>query len=164
MKDNHTISLVLLLLALASMTLAASGPAATPVPTEAPTSVATAMPAASASLVVTGLVGKELSLTEADLRGMTVASVTADQPKVGSQNFSGVRLSDLMAAAGVQSGATSLVMTGSDGYSATIDLPTLQACTDCMVAFTNTPGTFLTVMPGQAGKLWVKGVVKLEFK
>ena len=126
--------------------------------------VPTAAPQSSAQLVVTGLVGKELSLAEADLRGMTVATITADQPKVGSQSFTGVRLSDLMTAASVKPEATSLVLTGSDGYSATIDLATLKACADCMVAFTNTPGTFMSVMPGQAGKVWVKGLVKLEFK
>jgi hypothetical protein len=75
-----------------------------------------------------------------------------------------VRLSDLMTAAAVKPEAVSLVLTGSDGYSATIDLATLKACTDCMVAFTSTPGTFLSVMPGQAGKVWVKGLVKIEFK
>ena len=126
--------------------------------------VPTAIPQSSAALVVTGLVGKELSLTESDLHAMTVATITADQPKVGSQSFSGVRLSDLMTAAAVKPEAVSLVLTGSDGYSATIDLATLKACTDCMVAFTSTPGTFLSVMPGQAGKVWVKGLVKIEFK
>jgi tungstate transport system substrate-binding protein len=126
--------------------------------------VPTATPQASTALVVTGLVGKQLNLTEADLRALTVVSITADQPKVGTVNFTGVRLSDLMAAAAVDTAAVSLVLTGSDGYSATIDLATVKACTDCMVAFTDTPGTFLSVMPGQAGKLWVKGLVKLEFK
>jgi hypothetical protein len=126
--------------------------------------VPTATPQAAALLTVTGLVGKPLSLAEADLRALTVASVTADQPKVGSVTFSGVRLSDLMAAAAVDPAAVSLVLTGSDGYSATIDLAAVKACTDCMVAFSDVPGTFLSVMPGQAGKLWVKGLIKLEFK
>jgi hypothetical protein len=126
--------------------------------------VPTAAPQSSAPLVVTGLVGKELSLAEADLRAMTVANITADQPKVGSVNFSGVRISDLMTAASVKPEATSLVLSASDGYSATIDLATLKACADCMVAFTDTPGIFMSVMPGQAGKVWVKGLVTLEFK
>jgi len=126
--------------------------------------VPTATPQGGAALAVTGLVGKELSLAEADLRALTVASITADQPKIGTVTFTGVRLSDLMAAAAVDPAAVSLVLTGSDGYSATIDLATVKACADCMVAFTDTPGTFLSVMPGQAGKLWVKGLVKLEFK
>jgi DMSO/TMAO reductase YedYZ molybdopterin-dependent catalytic subunit len=36
--------------------------------------VPTAIPQSSAALVVTGLVGKELSLTESDLHAMTVAT------------------------------------------------------------------------------------------
>jgi hypothetical protein len=160
MKHNRTILIVLSLLALGSMLLAACGPAPTPVPTVAPTTA----PPAGGSLAVIGLVGKALNLTEADLRAMTVADITAVQPKMGSQSFSGVRFSDLMTAVQVQPGAISLVMTGSDGYSATIDLATLKACTDCMVAFTTTPGSFLSVMPGMPGKLWVKDLVKLDFQ
>ena len=158
MKFNRTILIVLSLFVLASMLLSACQSAATP--TAAP-----AAPIASGStLAVTGLVDKPLTLSEQDLRAMTVATITADQPKVGSASFTGVRISDLMKAASVQAAAATLVLTGSDGYSAQIDMATLKACADCMVAFTDTPGTFLAVMPGQAGKLWVKGVAKLDFK
>ena len=158
MKSNRTILIVLSLLVLASMMLSACGSAATP--TAAP-----AAPIASGgTLAVTGLVDKPLALSEKDLRAMNVATITADQPKVGSTSFTGVRISDLMTAASVQAAAANSVLTGGDGYSAQIDMATLKACADCMVAFTNTPGTFLAVMPGQAGKVWVKGVVKLEFK
>ena len=158
MKFNRTILIVLSLFVPASMLLSACQSAATP--TAAP-----AAPSASGStLAVTGLVDKPLTLSEKDLRAMTVATITADQPKVGSASFTGVRISDLMKAASVQAAAATLVLTGSDGYSAQIDMATLKACADCMVAFTDTPGTFLSVMPGQAGKLWVKGVAKLDFK
>jgi hypothetical protein len=33
-----------------------------------------------------------------------------------------------------------------------------------MVAFTDTAGSYLLVMPGQAGKMWVKNLVKIEVK
>ena len=161
MKSHRTILIVLSLAALASIMLAACGPAAAPAPTTAPAAQA---PAASSSLSVKGLVDKPLTLSEKDLRAMAVATITANQPKVGSTSFTGVRISDLMTAASVQASAANLVLTGSDGYSAQIDLATLKACTDCMVAFTDTPGVFLTVMPNQPGKVWVKGVVSLEFK
>ena len=155
MKFNRTILIVLSLFVLAAMLLSACGPAATP----------TAAPAASGgTLAITGLVDKPLNLSETDLRAMSPATITADQPKVGSASFTGVRISDLMTAASVQSGAATLALTGSDGYSAQIDMATLKACADCMVAFTDTPGTFLAVMPGQAGKVWVKNLIKLEFK
>ena len=173
MKPAPRVVLVVAALVLASLVLSACGPNATPIPpapptslppTSAPTSAPAVGSAGAGSLTVKGLVDKPLTLSEKDLHGMTVAAITAEQPKVGSQNFTGVRFSDLMAAASVQSAAAALVMTGSDGYSATIDLATLKGCTDCMVAFTNTPGSFLAVMPNQPGKLWVKDLVTLEFK
>jgi hypothetical protein len=64
----------------------------------------------------------------------------------------------------VQAGAKSLVFIASDGYSAEIDLAAVRSCTDCMIAFTNTPGAFLAVMPGQQGDLWVKNIVEIEVK
>jgi hypothetical protein len=158
MKFNRTILIVLSLFVPASMMLSACQSAA------APTAAPAAPSASGSALAVTGLADKPLTLSEKDLRAMTVATITADQPKVGSASFTGVRISDLMKAASVQAAAATLVLTGSDGYSAQIDMATLKACADCMVAFTDTPGTFLAVMPGQAGKLWVKGVAKLDFK
>jgi hypothetical protein len=110
------------------------------------------------------MVGKALSLTDADLHAMKVADITAEQPKVGSKSFKGVRLSDLLSKAQVQSGAANLAFSASDDYSAELDLATINACGDCMVSFTDTAGTYLLVMPGQAGKLWVKNLIKIEAK
>ena len=157
---------------------AACAPAATPVPVEPtavpvePTAVppteapAAEVPAAASTptLVVTGLVANELALAEADLRAMEVVDLQAEHPKKGMQDYTGVRMSTLMAQAGVKAEAATLVITASDGFSAEIDVPTLTACTDCLLAFTDTPESFSAVMPGQSSKLWVKDVVSLEFK
>jgi hypothetical protein len=116
------------------------------------------------TLTVTGLVGNPLSLTDVSLHGMKVANITAEQPKKGSQSFSGVRLSDLLTKAEVKSEAATLVFSASDGFSAELDIPTVNSCADCMVAFTDTAGTYLLVMPGQAGKMWVKNLIKIEVK
>jgi len=152
---------------------AACAPAATPVPVE-PTAVPvepTAVPpteapaaASTPTLVVTGLVANELALAEADLRAMEVVDLQAEHPKKGMQDYTGVRMSTLMAQAGVKAEATLLVITAVDGFSAEIDVPTLTACTDCLLAFTDTPESFSAVMPGQSSKLWVKDIVSLEFK
>ena len=98
------------------------------------------------------------------IRAMSPATISADQPKVGTQTFTGVRLNTLLGVAQVQATATKLVMTASDGYSDTIDLSIVNACADCMIAFTSTPGTFLAVMPGQPGNDWVKNLIKIEVK
>ena len=47
---------------------------------------------------------------------------------------------------------------------AEIDLAAVHGCADCMIAFTDTPGSFLAVMPGQPGNVWIKEVVKVEVK
>jgi hypothetical protein len=156
----------ILLLAALGLLIAACGPAATPAPVE-PTAVPpTEAPVAASTptLVVTGLVGNELALAEADLRAMEVVDLQAEHPKKGMQDYTGVRLSTLMALAQVKPEAATLVITASDGFAAEIDLPTLTACTDCLLAFSDTPESFLAVMPGQSSKLWVKDVVSLEFK
>jgi len=160
---------VLWLMALV-LVAAACAPAATPAPVE-PTAVPpTAVPpteapaAATPTFFVTGLVANELALAEADLRAMDVVDIQAEHPKKGMQDYTGVRLSVLMALAQVKPEAATLVITASDGFSAEIDVPTLTACTDCLLAFTDTPESFTAVMPGQSSKLWVKDVVSLEFK
>jgi hypothetical protein len=116
------------------------------------------------TLTVTGLVDKPLSLTDAGLHAMKVADITAEHPKKGAQSYTGVRLSDLFAKAQVQSGAATLVFTASDDFSAELDLATVNSCVDCMIAFTDTAGSYQLVMPGQSSKLWVKDLVKIEFK
>jgi hypothetical protein len=167
-----------LFLVVLALIIGACGPAATPAPAEPtaapvepttapvePTAVPpTEAPAAAPTLKVTGLVTDELALTEADLRAMEVVSIQAEHPKKGMQDYTGVRMSTLMTQAGVKPEAATLVITASDGFSAEIDVPTLAACTDCMLAFTDTPESFLAVMPGQSSKLWVKDVTSLEFK
>lgn len=149
MKLTRTTLVLMSLIVLVSILLSACGSAAK---------------AGPVTLTVTGMVGKTLSLTDADLHTMQVADITAEQPKVGSKSFNGVRLSDLLSKAQIQSGAANLAFSASDDYSAELDLNTINACADCMVSFTDTAGTYLLVMPGQAGKLWVKNLNKIEAK
>jgi DMSO/TMAO reductase YedYZ molybdopterin-dependent catalytic subunit len=138
--------------------------AATVVPTAVPTVAATAAAPAAGSLSISGLVANPLSLSESALRAMSPVMISAEQPKKGTQSFTGVRLNTLLDVAQVQAAATKLVLTAGDGYSAEIDLATVRACADCMIAFTDTPGSFFAVMPGQQGNLWVKDVIKIEVK
>jgi hypothetical protein len=149
MKRNRTLLLIGSLFLLASVIMSACGPAADTGPV---------------TLTITGLVDKPLSLTDASLHKMKVADITAEHPKKGAQAYTGVRLSDLIAKTKVQSGAATMVFTASDDFSAELDMPTVNACADCMVAFTDTAGTYQLVMPGQASKMWVKNLVKIEVK
>jgi hypothetical protein len=149
--------------------LGACSSAATTAPTAAPTAAPTPAPAtpapaaAGASLSVGGLVATPLSLSEADLRALGPVQVTADHPKTGSHQYEVVRLSVLFEKAAVKAEATTVVLTGADGFAAEVPMADVKACADCMVAFGD-PGQLVMVMPGMSGKAWVKGVVKIEAK
>jgi hypothetical protein len=150
MKPFRIILVTLGLAAMLGLLLSACGSKATPGPVV---------------LTISGAVGKELSLTEADLRAMKVASISTLPPKqTAEKSYTGVRLSELMSAAQVKPEAGSLVLTGGDGFSSTLDIPVVKACDDCMVAFGDAAGVLNAVMPGQTSKAWVKGIVKIEFK
>ena len=110
------------------------------------------------------MVATPLSLSEADLHALDVATITTDKPKGGSADFSGVRLSVLFEKAGAKAEAKTLTITGADGFSADVALSDVAKCADCMVAFGDSAGHLQLVMPGMSGKAWVKDVVKLELK
>jgi hypothetical protein len=142
---------------------ATSAPSAAASPAASPAASAVAS-ATAAGLSVTGLVATPLALSEADLHAMDVATITADQPKVGSASFQGVRLSVLFQKAGVSADAKTATLTGADGYAADVALSDIASCADCMVAFGAMQGHLLMVMPGMAGKAWVKDVVSIALK
>jgi hypothetical protein len=149
MKQNRIATLVILALAIAALTLSACGPKATPEPV---------------TLTVTGKVNTELLLGDGALHKMTVVTLNLTHPKKGAADYTGVRMSDLLAKAGLQSGAATVTLTGSDGYTFDMDLAALQACTDCMVSFDSAASVYNAAMPGQSGKAWVSGLVKIEIK
>jgi hypothetical protein len=64
----------------------------------------------------------------------------------------------------VKPGATTVVFIASDGYTAEVSINDIRACADCLLAFTDTKGSYSTVMPGMLGNAWSKNVVKLEVK
>ncbi len=125
----------------------------------------TASPAASGTLVITGMVTQELALTDADLHAMQVVTISTQPPKqTNAQSFTGVRLNDLLDQAGVKAGATAVLFSASDGYSAEVSLADIRACADCLLAFTDTTGSYSTIMPGMLGNNWTKNVIKIEVK
>ena len=111
-----------------------------------------------------GLVASELNLSEADLHGLDVVELTAEHPRNGATPYMGIYLNALLTLVGVQEGATTLVLTASDGYSVELPLADVLACSDCLLAFTDTPGILYAVMPGFEGGAWVKEIVSLEVK
>jgi DMSO/TMAO reductase YedYZ molybdopterin-dependent catalytic subunit len=136
-------------------------------PAEASSDVSDAaanVPAEQATFTLTGLVEQELSLDEAALRKMEVLNINAEHPKKGPADYEGISLNALLDLAGVQDGATTLVVTSADGYVTEISLDEIQACVDCLLGFTDTPDAFSLVMPGMPGNFWAKDVVNIEVK
>lgn len=120
---------------------------------------------AAGNLVVTGEVHQSLALTDADLHGMKVVTISTIPPKqTSAQSYTGVLLNDLLDQAGLQSGASSVLFTASDGYSAEVSLADIRACTNCLLAFSGAAGSYSTIMPGMLGNNWTKNVIKLEVK
>lgn len=155
MKHNRIILLVLSIFTLAALLISACGPAATPTPTKGPV-----------TLTVTGQVNTELQLTDADLHAMTAVTLTLEHPKNGPTEYTGVRLNDILNQAGIKAGAATVTFTASDGFTNDIDLATVQACADCLVAFDPaTPGIYNLAMAGQtSGKAWIKELVSITVK
>ncbi len=154
-------SIKLLLILLMCLAVAACGttpPAPAPV-TEAPTAAVEA-PAGEPLLSVSGMVNQELALTAADLQAIEVVTLTAEHPKNGPAEYTGVYLNAVLDMAGIADGASLVVLTASDGYSAEVPLADVQACTECLIAM---DGSVLNmVMPGMSSKAWVKDVVKID--
>jgi len=113
------------------------------------------------ALTLTGAVRQELSISMEGLRAMGPVTVEAEHPSHGMQTFEGFRLSTLLDAAGLADEATTLVLVASDGYEVAVPLADLEACPDCMLAFTE-EGGLDGVMPGFPGNMWNKGVVSLR--
>lgn len=63
--------------------------------------------------------------------------------------------------AGVQSGATKVVFTGGDGYTAEITRADLQADKDAIIT-ADANGVFRNIIPTQMPKVWVKSLVKID--
>jgi hypothetical protein len=148
MKHNRITLFVVTLLCLSALLLSACGSA----------------DKGPVTLTVTGLVNSELKLTDAGLRKMSVVTLTLDHPKNGPTEYNGVRLNDVLDKAGIKSGAATVTLTASDGFSADIDYATVQACTDCLVSFDATAGVYNAAMPGQSSKAWVKQLVTITVK
>jgi tungstate transport system substrate-binding protein len=162
---SRTIKFVLFLGVILSLALAACG---APAPTAAPAAeapAATEAPAteapAAVALKVTGAVAAEQGWTEDEVKAMPTLSVEATNSKGEKATYTGVLLSELIAAAQPNADANTVTFVADDGYTAEIALADVTACADCIVSFRDNGG-FSTVLPNQAKNLQVKGVVEIQ--
>ena len=92
-----------------------------------------------------------------------MATISAEHPKLGKQDYTGVRLSAVLGKAKPTAQASKLVLTASDGYATEVALADVQKCADCLVAVGG-DGKLSTAMPGMPSSVWAKDLVKIEVK
>jgi tungstate transport system substrate-binding protein len=164
---SRTIKLFLILGVILSLALTACGPTATEAPamTEAPTATAapamTEAPAAEIALKVTGSVANEQAWTEDEVKAMNAIDVESVNNKGEKNTYTGVLLSDLLAAAQPNADANIVIFVADDGSTAETSIYGVKTCTDCVASFRN-QGGFSIVMPYFPASLQVKGVVEIQ--
>ena len=165
MRKGIIIGLVLLMALVAAgcgdeaeetTTTAAATTTAATTTTEA---AATTAAAGETVLTISGAGGGQTAFTMADLEAFGVETLTLDHPKDGPRDFTGVRLTAVLNAADVDTGAATLTFIAADGYESDIALADVLACDDCLLAFDD--GTLRAAMSGMDSKAWVKEVVEI---
>jgi hypothetical protein len=129
----------------------------------APTPTVATVPENSGTLSIIGMVNQELTLSDASLRVMEIVTINAEG-KNGLQEFQGVRLNALLDAAVLKDGVSKLTFTASDNYSSDVNLSDVRSCPNALLAFTDTPGVYMIVLPDLPTSTWVKDVILIEVK
>ena len=113
------------------------------------------------SIVVAGLVDYPMDFTVLDMDYMDWATITATDPAGVEGQYEGVSLSDIFEYVGVQSDATTMVLTASDG--STVEVALADISTEEAILTVGENDAMNTVMPGLDSG-WVEDIVKMEFK
>jgi hypothetical protein len=130
-------------------------------PTEAP--AVEEVPADEVALKITGMVDNEMAWSEDQVKAMETTDAERENKEGELETYTGVSLNALLEKAGVQNGATTVVLVADDGYEAEVTLAELSACADCIASF-RTNGGFSAVLPGFANNVQVKGIVEIKVK
>ncbi|MFN8478359.1 MAG: molybdate ABC transporter substrate-binding protein [Kouleothrix sp.] len=125
------------------------------------TGSATGAAPTAAPLAIGGKVDKPMTLTLDAFNTLQQVEIKATDKGGTEQTYKGVLIATLLQQAGVQAGATKVVFTGGDGYTAEVALSALQADKNAIIA-TDQNGAFRDIIPTQMPKFWVKGLVKLD--
>lgn len=115
------------------------------------------------AIKITGDVRNQLALTTDNLGGLGIVEVEVEHPKKGLQLYRGVKLNLILSLAGIEAGATTLVMTAADGFTVELPLNQIQACENCLIAL-DADGTLSMAMDGMGGGFWVIDVIHLNVK
>ena len=116
----------------------------------------------AAALKVGGLVSKEMSWTEDELKAMEITQAKTENSKGEVDTYEGVLFSTLLDLVKPAADATTLVLVADDGYSVEVSIADVIA-NGCIVAF-RTNGGFRSAMPGMGGATNVKGLIEIQVK
>ena len=129
----------------------------------APAATPTAAPAnTSAVLTINGDVAKPQTLTMDALKAMPAVKIKAEHPKLGLQDYAGVRLNALLDAAQPNVSAARLTLVSGDGFTSDVSLADVRKCTDCLLWFNG--DKLDAAMPGLPSNTWVRGLIRVEVK
>lgn len=124
---------------------------------------ATGVAPGAVPVAVSGLVDTPTTFSADDLRALEQATIKATDRDGVEQEYTGVLLSTLLTAVGVQPDATALVFTGGDGYSQEVTLDELNADPDAIVVI-DEGDALRNIIPTMMPRYWVKGLVTIEAK
>lgn len=140
-------------LVMTMLAMAACAPAVEAVEEEA-----VPMEAAEAALTLSGAV--EMSWSVNDLAAMDQIEADYTNKDGETTTYSGVAISDLLAAAGVED-YTMLTLVASDEYAAEVAAEDFDSCANCLVAVQD-DGSLRSVMPDMSSKVQVKDLVEIQ--
>jgi molybdate transport system substrate-binding protein len=127
------------------------------------TGSATGAAPTAAPLAIGGKVDTPTTLTLDAFSKLDQVEVKATDKGGAEQTYKGVPIAALLKQVGVKSGATKLVFTGGDGYTAEVTLADLQADKNAIIT-ADANGAFRNILPTLMPKFWVKGLIKLDIQ
>ena len=128
-----------------------------PVATEAPTEA----PMAEVAFKVTGDVVSEQAWTEDEVKAMPTMDAESVNNKSEKSTYTGVSISELLAAAQPNADANVVTFVTDTGSTADVSLYSMKVCADCILSFRSNGG-FSVVLPSFPSGLQLKGVVEIQ--
>ncbi|NLF02405.1 MAG: solute-binding protein [Anaerolineales bacterium] len=113
-------------------------------------------------LSITGMVAEEMAWSDDEVYAFETISVDYTNKDGETTTYTGVPLAYVLDLAGVEEGATTLMLVASDGYSAEFPLSDAEGCESCIVGFDEDEGIFRMVLPDFSSKVQVKDVVEIQ--
>lgn len=122
-----------------------------------------AAPAGDVAFKVTGMVDKEMGMSEADLKAMDTVEADYTNKDGETTTYTGVPVNALLDAAGADDGAGTVTFVAADGYAADVAMDEIRGCDTCIVAFVD-GGGLRSVLPDFPGNVQVRDLIEMQVK